>query len=46
MDDLREEHKILYIIPNALLYPISNESKFITGVVIPEDGSLNTYGGI
>jgi hypothetical protein len=46
LNELREEHKILYSISNALLYPILNESKFVTGVVIPVDGGFNAYGGV
>jgi hypothetical protein len=45
-NDLRIEHKILYSTLGILLCPISNESKFVTGVVIPVDGSLNAYGGV
>ena len=31
---------------STLLYLISDESKFITGVVIPVDGGFNAYGGV
>jgi NAD(P)-dependent dehydrogenase (short-subunit alcohol dehydrogenase family) len=31
---------------STLLYLISDQSKFITGVVIPVDGGFNAYGGV
>jgi NAD(P)-dependent dehydrogenase (short-subunit alcohol dehydrogenase family) len=31
---------------STLLYLISNESRFVTGVVIPVDGGFNAYGGV
>ncbi|MDR3611523.1 MAG: SDR family oxidoreductase [Ignavibacteriaceae bacterium] len=31
---------------STLLYLISNQSKFVTGVVIPVDGGFNAYGGV
>ena len=31
---------------STLLYLISDESKFVTGVVIPVDGGFNAFGGV
>jgi NAD(P)-dependent dehydrogenase (short-subunit alcohol dehydrogenase family) len=31
---------------STLLYLISDQSKFVTGVVIPVDGGFNAYGGV
>jgi NAD(P)-dependent dehydrogenase (short-subunit alcohol dehydrogenase family) len=31
---------------STLLYLISNQSKFVTGIVIPVDGGFNAYGGV
>jgi hypothetical protein len=39
LNDPREENKILYSISTSLHYPLSNESKFVIGVV-------NSYGGV